>query len=129
MRDGVKLACDIYRPDAEGKFPALLSMSPYGKDKQSLNISPKRFNAEFAPIEAGDTKYFVSRGYVHVIVDGRGTGYSEGRYDVCSKKEQEDGYDIDHTLKSFHLLLYHICHKTSDLALPYFYKKDIHNFA
>ena len=26
MRDGFKLACDIYRPDAEGKFPALLGM-------------------------------------------------------------------------------------------------------
>ena len=40
-RDGVRLAADIYRPDAEGKFPALLfSVSPYGKDVQKLK-SPR----------------------------------------------------------------------------------------
>ena len=32
MRDGIRLAVDVYRPDAEGKFPALLAMSGYGKD-------------------------------------------------------------------------------------------------
>jgi len=31
-RDGVRLAVDIYRPDAPGRFPALLALSPYGKD-------------------------------------------------------------------------------------------------
>ena len=35
MRDGVRLAVDIYRLDAEGKFPALLAMSPYGKELQA----------------------------------------------------------------------------------------------
>ena len=32
MRDGVHLAADIYRPPAPGKVPALLALSPYGKD-------------------------------------------------------------------------------------------------
>ena len=32
MRDGVRLAIDIYRPDAPGKYPALLALGPYGKD-------------------------------------------------------------------------------------------------
>jgi len=36
MRDGVRVATDIYRPDAAGTFPALLSVSPYGKDVQKL---------------------------------------------------------------------------------------------
>lgn len=94
MRDGVRLACDIYRPDAEGKFPALLSMCPYTKELESLKIPPKPFNQEYATIEGGNTEFFVSRGYVHVIVDIRGTGHSEGRYDICSTKEQEDGYDF-----------------------------------
>jgi predicted acyl esterase len=36
MRDGVKLACDIYRPalngaPVEGKFPVILERTPYGK--------------------------------------------------------------------------------------------------
>ena len=30
MRDGVRIPVDIYRPDAPGKFPALLAMSVYG---------------------------------------------------------------------------------------------------
>jgi len=36
MRDGVRLAVDVFRPDAKGQFPALLSLSPYGKEIQSL---------------------------------------------------------------------------------------------
>ena len=33
MRDGVKLAANIFRPDAEGKFPALVAIGPFGKDE------------------------------------------------------------------------------------------------
>lgn len=32
MRDGVKLRADIFRPTGEGKVPAILHWSPYGKD-------------------------------------------------------------------------------------------------
>jgi uncharacterized protein len=94
MRDGVKLACDIYRPDSDGKFPALLAMSPYGKEGQVQKIPPRPFNPEYAHLEAGNTEFLVSRGYVHVIADVRGSGHSQGHYDVCSRKEQEDGYDL-----------------------------------
>ncbi len=38
MRDGTRIAADIYRPDAEGEFPALLSTSCYGKGIQKLPI-------------------------------------------------------------------------------------------
>ena len=38
MRDGVRLCVDVYRPDAEGRFPALLGMSPYSKDVQKLPV-------------------------------------------------------------------------------------------
>lgn len=35
MRDGVRLALDIYRPEVEGqKFPALLAFDLWGKDAQ-----------------------------------------------------------------------------------------------
>ena len=94
MRDGVRLACDIYRPDKDGRFPALLAMSPYGKEVQAQKIPPKGFNPDYACVEAGNTEYLVSRGYVHVIADVRGSGHSEGKYDVCSREEQEDGYDL-----------------------------------
>src|SRR5450432_2777571 len=70
MRDGVKLATDIYRPGAngaaaEGKFPVLLERTPYGKGG--------------APA-TGAATYFVSRGYVVVAQDVRGRYQSEGRW-------------------------------------------------
>ncbi len=94
MRDGVKLACDIYRPDASGKFPAILTMLPYCKDVQALNIAPFPFNSEYASLEKGNSELLVAKGYVHVVADIRGSGKSEGNYDIMSKKEQEDGYDL-----------------------------------
>ena len=96
MRDGVRIAVDIYRPDASVKVPALLGISPYGKDVQKLPIFeyPTDRDLGNGGIEAGDTDYFVSRGYAHVIADARGTGASEGSYGVFTGKEQQDGYDI-----------------------------------
>ena len=35
MRDGVRLCVDVYRPDAQGKFPALLAFAPHNKDLQT----------------------------------------------------------------------------------------------
>ena len=32
MRDAVRLATDIYRPDKPGRFPVLLQRLPYGKN-------------------------------------------------------------------------------------------------
>ena len=45
-------------------------------------------------LEAGDSEYFVQRGYVHVIADARGSGDSDGEFCYQGAKEQEDGYDI-----------------------------------
>ena len=39
MRDGVNLSVDIYRPDAGGKFPALLAFSIYNKDLQGPDVA------------------------------------------------------------------------------------------
>jgi predicted acyl esterase len=33
MRDGIKLYADVFRPDADGKFPVLLQRTPYDKNK------------------------------------------------------------------------------------------------
>ena len=96
MRDGVLIATDIYRPDADGQFPALLSISPYGKGLQTLPVPdfPSDSRLGNGGIEAGNSEYFVSRGYIHVIADCRGTGYSGGAYRVLTKKEYEDGHDL-----------------------------------
>ncbi|MEO8523426.1 MAG: CocE/NonD family hydrolase [Caldimonas sp.] len=95
-RDGALLACDVYRPAAPGRYPALLSYSHYGKDLQQITgkrapLSPLIGNGG---LEAGDSEFFVTRGYVHVIADARGSGDSEGEYCYQGPAEQTDGYDI-----------------------------------
>jgi len=98
VRDGVKIAVDVYRPDAEGKFPGLLAMSPYGKISQVYpETPPQPFGKSIfeASCESGDPFYFAKRGYVFVIADHRGTGDSEGAMiGVMDAKEGEDGHDV-----------------------------------
>lgn len=91
MRDGIRLAVDIYRPNAQGKFPALLCMSPYGKEAQRY---PESVVGIFTKVEAGNTQYFAARGYVHVIADVRGSSPSEGQWNLSDKEEYQDGYDL-----------------------------------
>ena len=77
MRDGVTLSADIYRPDAPGKFPVILSRTPYD-------------NGTAPNVQAG--KRWASKGYVYVIQDVRGRGDSDGEF-YPLVTEAEDGYD------------------------------------
>ncbi len=87
MRDGVRLLADVYRPAAEGEFPVLVSASPYPRQIQDLG-APMGF------IEAGASSFFVSRGYVHVIANLRGTGGSDGTFSLFDQTEREDMHDL-----------------------------------
>ncbi len=82
MRDGVNVVVDVYRPDAPGEFPVLLAFAAHSKEIQGTEY-PKTFPPQPAwstlwvgHMEAGDTRFFVSRGYIHVIGSPRGTGKS-----------------------------------------------------
>ncbi len=77
MRDGVKLKVDVFRPDAEGRFPAVLQQTPYNKDGQ-----------------AARARKFAERGYVVVNSDSRGRFESGGEWDPFSPKHKTDGYDL-----------------------------------
>jgi predicted acyl esterase len=95
MRDGVNLSIDIYRPDSTEKFPALLAFSIYNKDLQGPDVAktlppqPAWSSLWAGLLEAGDTKFFVSRGYIHVIGSPRGVGKSDG-----GGSRQWDSYDL-----------------------------------
>ena len=39
MRDGVRLAADIFRPDDGGRFPALLAHGQYGKELEEMGLT------------------------------------------------------------------------------------------
>ena len=77
-RDGVTLRADVYRPDAPGRFPVLLSRLPYNK-----NLRPR----------PGDIDYFVERGYGVIMQDTRGRFSSDGDEYYALIWEMPDGYD------------------------------------
>jgi predicted acyl esterase len=88
MRDGIKIATDVYLPEAEGKYPAILSLAPYRKE--SAAGSPlKGYHTE-----GGNPHYFVPKGYVMVVATCRGAGMSQGQYNYRDIKEQQDGHDL-----------------------------------
>lgn len=80
-RDGTKLAADVYRPardgkPVEGKFPALLTRTPYNKDGSS-----------------GEGRFYAERGYAVVANDVRGRYASEGTWRLIAD-DANDGYDV-----------------------------------
>ncbi len=75
MRDGVKLATAIWRPKAEGKFPAILIRTPYKKEMAELNA-----------------RFYARRGYAVAVQDCRGRFGSEGTWEPFVH-ERKDGYD------------------------------------
>ena len=97
MRDGCELSVDVFRPDHDGPGPALLGMSPYGKEIQSLAIAPQPVQSPVyrRSIEAGDPAILTGAGYAHVIADVRGIGKSGGVYrGWMSAEEGRDGHDL-----------------------------------
>jgi len=64
MRDGVRLACDLYRPASDGRFPCLMVRTPYNKNGFGRDEADR----------------YVRRGYALCVVDARGTGGSEGEF-------------------------------------------------
>jgi predicted acyl esterase len=88
MRDGKRIAVNVHRPDAEGKFLALYAVSPYGKDNFRL---PEI--ASFRGRENGKPDWWAERGYVYVHADTRGAFQSEGVWKFFDHREQEDMYD------------------------------------
>jgi uncharacterized protein len=85
MRDGVKLATDIYRPkDATGKVPAIFVRTPY-----NFNFWDVR---DGVPSDMTAILDAVKRGYAYVGQNERGHFFSEGNYDILGPP-RSDGYD------------------------------------
>ncbi len=76
MRDGVKLATNVYVPKGDGPFPVVVMRTPYGKD---------------AGLSLGSDRY-LKAGYAYVAQDCRGRFRSEGEYQPF-ETDREDGFD------------------------------------
>jgi len=77
MRDGVRLAADLYRPQGVlERLPVVLIRTPYSKD--------------IGPPDAA--RFFASHGFAVVVEDFRGRFKSEGLYRF-NRGHRQDGYD------------------------------------
>ncbi len=92
MRDGIRLATDIYFPAtggaiAPGKFPVLICRTPYGK---TPHVPPGA--SPFAEKELNAAANFAKHGYVVLFQDVRGRFDSEGTF-YFAINEGQDGFD------------------------------------
>src|SRR5262245_22219954 len=94
MRDGARLKADVFRPDDGGRFPAILNLGPYQKNK--LWVVPPTLEEKQTPNMNWETvtpEWWVPKGYAAVRVDGRGSGQSPGQCEPWSLAEAIDFYD------------------------------------
>jgi uncharacterized protein len=87
MKDGTVLRATVAYPAdkatgriAPGRFPTLLTMTPYGA---ATGVSA-----------TGADPYFVQRGYLDIAVDVRGTGTSQGDFDLFNPKQTRDAVQL-----------------------------------
>jgi uncharacterized protein len=94
MRDGARLKADVFRPDAAGRFPAILNLGPYQKDK--LWVPPDTLAEKPNALmnwETVNPEWWVPKGYAAVRVDMRGSGKSPGQCEPWSLAEAVDFHD------------------------------------
>ncbi len=77
MSDGVKLYADIYLPSAPGKYPTLVTRTPYGVQRDGVHEMMVKF---------------AQHGYAVVVTDVRGRYESEGKWEPF-RDEAKDGYE------------------------------------
>lgn len=89
MSDGTVLRATVDYPAdpatgrvAPGRFPTLLTMTPYGTATGVSSVSAN--------------PYFVRRGYIDISVDVRGTGTSGGDFDLFNPRQAQDGVELVH---------------------------------
>jgi uncharacterized protein len=83
VRDGTRLAANLYRPAAPGRYPALLQYTPYLKD----GVGGR------GGVEVGQIA-LARRGYACLSLDVRGYGESEGvPAPPFAPSEKQDGHD------------------------------------
>jgi putative CocE/NonD family hydrolase len=75
MRDGVRLATDVYRPkNATGPVPTIFSRTPYNFNYWDVRLG--------APRDMGTIINAIERGYAYVVQNERGHFFSEGNWDI-----------------------------------------------
>ena len=84
MRDGIRLATDIYIPKSDKKVPIIFSRTPYNFN--SWGDGEEKNRTHQRAYEA------LKRGYAYVVQNERGRYFSEGEWDILGTP-LTDGYD------------------------------------
>lgn len=101
MSDGIRLYANVFRPAADGRYPAILSVTPYSKDKMPdrksvlfMRLSGVRFgkmrHSRWTGFESADPLYWVKEGYVVAQADIRGMHTSEGAAGMLTDQDATD---------------------------------------
>jgi putative CocE/NonD family hydrolase len=93
MRDGVRLATDVYLPVGLERVPALLERTPY--DKRGSNHADITITHATPYSKPEIARYFASHGYAYVLQDCRGRYGSEGEF----TKYIDEGFDGFDTIR------------------------------
>ena len=84
MRDGIRLATDIYRPKTDQPVPIIFSRTPYnfnswGDGEEKTRTRQRAYEA-------------VKKGYAYVVQNERGRYFSDGEWDILGTPVT-DAYD------------------------------------
>lgn len=105
MSDGTILRANLFRPDAEGRFPVVMAKGAYGKDvhfRDGYRAQWDRLKVTYPGLDEGgttgrflrwetvDPERWVPEGYAVITVQSRGSGKSPGYLDTYSPTETRD---------------------------------------
>lgn len=102
LRDGITIYTDIFRPNDNERHPAIMAMSPYGKEigSQWLDDTPNHagipmeVTSGLQKFEGPDPAYWCNHGYAIINPDVRGAYNSEGIILFFGSDYGRDGADI-----------------------------------
>jgi putative CocE/NonD family hydrolase len=79
---------------APGKFPVLMTMTPYGKGQGGSSSPGSAQSPSGGAATGGANNYLAQRGYIEVVMDVRGTGDSNGQWGLFDPIQQQDAIDV-----------------------------------
>ncbi|HET6877313.1 MAG TPA: CocE/NonD family hydrolase [Jatrophihabitans sp.] len=103
MADGKILRVNVIYPKdpgtgkpAAGRFPVLLTQTPYGKGQGSNSAAGSAERPGGSSPTGGSDDYLVERGYIEVVADVRGTGDSQGSWGLFDPIQTRDAIGLVH---------------------------------
>jgi putative CocE/NonD family hydrolase len=79
---------------APGRFPVLLTMTPYGKGQGGSSRPGSANKPGGGAVTGGADNYLVQRGYIEVVEDVRGTGDSGGSFGLFDPIQTQDAIRV-----------------------------------